>query len=96
MSQSSKLHAKKRSATNSRLLARAAIPSCSPKPHYAPTIHKFIIMTSSIIPEESAAQDVEAPANTGDNSRNNRKLSTISKMYDIRGDGELDEAELAA
>lgn len=50
--------------------------------------------TSSIIPEESA-QDVEAPANTGDNSRNNRKLSTISKMYDIRGDGELDEAELA-
>lgn len=53
-------------------------------------------MTSSIIPEESAAQDVEAPANTGDNSRNNRKLSTISKMYDIRGDGELDEAELAA
>ena len=53
-------------------------------------------MTSSIIPEESAAQDVEAPANTGDISRNNRKLSTISKMYDIRGDGELDEAELAS
>ena len=50
-------------------------------------------MTSSIIPEESAAQDVEAPANTGDISRN-RKLSTISKMYDIRGDGELDEAEM--
>jgi hypothetical protein len=68
-----------------------------PNHNYAPTIHKFIIiMTSSIIPEESAAQDVEASANTGDISRNNRKLSTISKMYDIRGDGELDEAELAA
>lgn len=77
-------------------LARAAIPSCSPKRNKSlPTVHKFIIiMTSSIIPEESV-QDVEAPANTGDNSRNNRKLSTISKMYDIRGDGELDEAELA-
>ena len=57
-------------------------------------------MTSSIIPEEESPQDVaaavdEAPATPNSIYNPHRKLSTISKMYDIRGDGELDEAELA-
>lgn len=50
-------------------------------------------MTSSISPDAaSAPQDDRAPSN---NTHVDRKLSVVSKMYDIRGDGELDEAELA-
>lgn len=54
-------------------------------------------MTSSISPDAaSAPQDEESPPNNKHaGSRTDRKLSTVSRMYDIRGDGELDEAELA-
>ena len=45
-------------------------------------------MTSSISPA-SASQDDGAPSDKAG------RLSTVSRMYDIRGDGELDEAELA-
>ena len=47
-------------------------------------------MTSSVSPA-AAAQGDGAPAPPA----GSRKLSTVSRMYDIRGDGELDEAELA-
>ncbi len=56
----------------------------------------IINMTSSISPESTLQDDaaeVHMPSNM--TPTNSRKLSTISRMYDIRGDGELDEAELA-
>jgi len=54
-------------------------------------------MTSSILPEFSAQDDADGvvPTPSTNIRTGSRKLSTISRMYDIKGDGELDEAELA-
>lgn len=54
-------------------------------------------------PESGAFSSEEGPkqhhsgsgATTGSTAKAVRKLSTFSKMYDTKGDGELDEAELA-
>ena len=46
-------------------------------------------MTSSISPGD----ETQAPSAAAGSGK--QRLSTVSKMYDIRGDGELDEAELA-
>lgn len=54
-------------------------------------------MASSAAPPESAPRDEDDSAQEPSNNTptRSRKLSTVSRMYDIKGDGELDEAELA-
>ena len=52
---------------------------------------------TNTIPEESAKMEEgiidEAIPST---ESGKKRLSTVSKMYDLNGDGELDEAELAS
>mmetsp|Transcript_25041 Transcript_25041/g.35796 ORF Transcript_25041/g.35796 Transcript_25041/m.35796 type:complete len:317 (-) Transcript_25041:32-982(-) len=52
-------------------------------------------MTSSISPDAASAPQDDDRAPSNNKHAGSRKLSTVSRMYDIRGDGELDEAELA-
>ena len=48
------------------------------------------------IDEEGGFVDEAIPTTSSDRPKVKSRLSTISKMYDIDGDGELDEAELAS
>ena len=53
---------------------------------------------TNTIPEESAMEegiiDEAIPSTESGNKR--LSMSTVSKMYDLNGDGKLDEAELAS
>lgn len=61
-------------------------------------------MTNSVsFPEETAKKMEEGTVDEAvptsappTRSTGDKRLSTVSKMYDIDGDGELDEAELAS
>jgi len=73
------------------------------KHHLTPTSYIISSPTSTLktmtntIPEESAKMEEgiidEAIPST---ESGKKRLSTVSKMYDLNGDGELDEAELAS
>lgn len=57
---------------------KASMAPCTPNPDY----------------DDEAAMVEEAVPTSPASVSSNKRLSTVSKMYDIDGDGQLDEAEL--
>ena len=54
---------------------------------------------TNTIPEESAKMEegiIDEAIPSTESGKKRLSMSTVSKMYDINGDGKLDEAELAS